>query len=544
MKSFLFFFCILFQLSIYGQQPQSYVSNSLFVKLKPQFNRVNSSSAEKFNIPQLQQLNRQHSLGEVKLSGNRKSKDTYVLYFQNEEDIKEIKEAYIQTGLFEYVSLNMIGFAGGECFEVLNTTPNDALYERQWGLNNDGSFPISPAESGVDIRMEEAWDVEQGLSGLVIAVLDSGAKIDHPELSGRLWINQNETIDGIDNDNNGYIDDVNGWDFANSDNNPTDDVGHGTNIIGIIGSNADNSTAYAGINWNSTIMNIKMLDANNAYIDGAWAVDAIYYAVDNGANIINMSWGGPSFPPLEDAITYAANNGVILVAAMMNFDNNVPYYPAAYPQTIAVGSIDPDGDRSSPFYWSPTSGSNYGSHIDLIAPGNYIYNITHTSNTNYNIYWGGTSQATPHVTGIASLLLSQNPNSTPEEIRTILNSTADDLTGNPAEDTSGFDIYYGHGRLNAARALNSVLSVEENIENNFSLYPNPISNTGEVTIKSKSQDIDTLTIYDVLGAKVFEDFNLTTTYTFPISNLKSGVYLVSLQSKKSNITQVKKLVIK
>jgi subtilisin family serine protease len=511
-------------------------AKSIFVKLKPEFNQLEKSVSDKFNTAPFQRASDQFPIKDIRLTGNRKLQNTYVLYFESTIDVNRAISAFNDTQMFEYVEPNYGGTAGGQKFEVAMADPDDPLFSRQWGMKNDGTFPLAPSEAGVDIKMEEAWEIEQGSPDLIIAVLDSGAKWDHPELAGRLWTNPDETLDGIDNDNNGYIDDVNGWDFAYEDANPWDDVGHGTNIIGLLASNTNNTTAYAGINWNSRIMNIKMLNEDNAYLDGAWAVDAIYYAVDEGADIINMSWGGPGFTAMQDAIQYAHNNGVVLTAAMMNFDNNTPYFPAAYAETIAVGSIDPDGDRSSPFYWDPNSGSNFGPHIDLIAPGNYTYNITHTSNTNYNIYWGGTSQAAPHVAGVASLLLSQDPSLSPEQVRMLLTTTADDQTGDPAEDTPGFDIYYGHGRLNAFAALGANLSVNSATAKPVSVFPNPVAANGTLTLQADGAILKSAELFNVLGQRTasFHNENEDATFSIPIGNVAPGLYLLKIQRRDSD----------
>lgn len=544
MKSKLLFIILLLPAMLFAQGDSNVSNTSFFLKLKSEYNDTNRSISEKFNISALQELQLEYPVKEIRLSGNRSQQNTYVVYLQNEENIEQVIERYEQTGLFEYVEHNKGGIAGGQQFEVFNTTPNDALFSRQWGMKNDGSFSLSPAEAGVDIKMEQAWDIETGDPNILIAVLDSGARINHPELSGRLWTNTAEVMDGTDTDGNGFVDDINGWDFAYNDNDPTDDVGHGTNIIGILASNSDNGTAYSGINWSSKVMNIKMLNDQNAYTDGAWAVDAIYYAVDNGADIINMSWGGGAFAPLQDAIEYAASQGVVLIACMMNFDDNTPYYPAAYPETIAVGSIDPDGDRSSPFYWNPNSGSNYGPHIDVIAPGNYTYNITHSSDTNYNIYWGGTSQAAPHVAGVASLLMSKDPLLTPAEIRTILRDTADDQTGDPSEDIPGFDNFYGYGRLNAFAALGNALGIQENDFNTtVSIFPNPIVRGTNLTVRSTSSEISQIEFYDVLGKRIFTSEVFSLSKEIDVSSISSGVYMVRIFSNDIKAPVVKKLVI-
>ncbi|MAN58209.1 MAG: hypothetical protein CMC08_00035 [Flavobacteriaceae bacterium] len=546
MKTSLFIcLALLLNFGLVAQQDTYMHPASVFVKLKPAFNDLRKTTSEKFEIAAFREAAAQFSIANIRLSGNKKLQDTYVIYFDRPLEIQRAIASFKNTAMFEYVEPNYGGTAAGQQFEVALDSPDDPLFARQWGMKNDGTFPLAPAEAGVDIKMEQAWEIEKGSPDLIIAVLDSGAKWDHPELAGRLWTNPDEILDGIDNDNNGYIDDVNGWDFAYEDANPWDDVGHGTNIIGLLASNSDNATAYAGLNWNSKIMNIKMLNEDNAYLDGAWAVDAIYYAVDNGADIINMSWGGPAFTAMEDAIQYAHVNGVVLTAAMMNFDNDTPYFPAAYAETIAVGSIDPDGDRSSPFYWDPNSGSNFGPHIDLIAPGNYTYNITNTSNSNYNIYWGGTSQAAPHVAGVASLLLSQDPSLTPGQVRTILTTTADDGTGDPIEDTPGFDQFYGHGRLNAFEALSGNLQVGDLTATTISVFPNPAPANGTLTVASEQHILKTATFYSVLGQRVaiFQNEAGNEIFNVSLSGLAAGVYLVQLQAEDAGFNTTVKVVI-
>lgn len=368
-------------------------------------------------------------------------------------DIQQVKILLEETGLFEYVENDHVGKGSG----VSAVTPTDTYFNRQWGLYNDGTFSAS-AISGADVKMTEAWGLTTGSSSVIVCILDSGLKLDHPEFSGRLWVNPSEIANNnIDDDGNGYIDDVNGWDWANNDKNPTDDHGHGTNVAGITAASGNNSTGYAGVDWNCKVMTGKILNASNSG-SYSWFASGIYYAVNKGARVINMSVGGSGFSQsLKDACDFAYANNVALFACMMNENNGVSYYPAAYSSTIAVGATDVNDYRVQPFFWSTTSGSNYGSHIDVVAPGNYIYGLSYSSNTNYNSYWGGTSQATPLVAGIGSLMVALNPSITVDEIRSKLRSTAVDLVGRPTEDVAGFDNYMGYGRVNAYAALAAVI---------------------------------------------------------------------------------------
>jgi subtilisin family serine protease len=181
---------------------------------------------------------------------------------------------------------------------------------------------------------------------------------------------------------------------------------------------------------------------------------AIIYAADNGADIISMSFGGTGFnSTLKAGVDYAYGSGCVLVAAMGNQAGPVVHIPASYSKTIAVGATDTDDTRAIPGDWgNPTAGSNYGNHIDVIAPGSWIYS---TLNNNMYGYKNGTSMATPMVAGLAALLLAKDSSRTNVEIRKLIRDYADDQVGNPGEDTKGFDIYYGYGRINAHRAIKS-----------------------------------------------------------------------------------------
>lgn len=544
MKKIFLFICILLHYVSFAQTIEKNNKNRLIVKFKSSIGVEYSipKSDKKFNHEKLDHINKKNNVQSIILSGNKKKKDTYILNFDSNQDIDHLIKQYNNSNLFEYVEPDFIGVGGGKK-SALQDTPNDTYFSRQFGLYNDGTFSQSPATNDADIDMELGWDIEQGDESIIVAILDSGIKLEHPEFNGRLWINSNETINGIDDDNNGYIDDINGWDFANNDNNPTDDHGHGTNVTGIIGANSNNNRGYSGVDHNCKLMIGKILDQNNSGYY-SWWTDAIYYAVDNGAKIINMSVGGSGYSSsMKDAIDYAYNNGVTVVACMMNENNNTTFYPAGYQNTIAVGSTNPNDERSTPFFWSPTSGSNYGNHIDVVAPGNYIYGLDYQSNTNYNSYWGGTSQAAPLVAGISSLLLAQDPNRTPDDIRSILRNTAEDQVGNASEDIVGYDNYYGYGRVNAYQALlQSSLSTDEFANTiNLSIFPNPISNF--VTISSKTA-FKSILIRNILSTEIFRienSYNLNS-LKLDFTNFETGVYIVSILSIDGDLIVSKKII--
>jgi subtilisin family serine protease len=223
---------------------------------------------------------------------------------------------------------------------------------------------------------------------------------------------------------------------------------------------------------------------------------------------------------------------------MMNFNNSVSYYPAryslSYSNVVAVGSTNPDDSRTAPFFWSATSGSNYGTHINVVAPGNFIYGLNHLSNTDSNSYWGGTSQATPLVAGIASLMLAQNPSLTPLQLRTILQNTSQDQVGDAAEDAVGFDQYMGYGRVNAFAALQATtldLVDSASMQQEFALI-NPIqSNELQLYSKGKFDGEYTIIIYTIDGKELSSSVkNLTEGVNALPFDFANGNYILSLKS--------------
>jgi thermitase len=478
-----------------------------------------------------------HFIKIEKYSLGKKSKQhIFVAHFPICIKLQEVINAYYATGEIEYAEPDFIGSTAG----FQSAVPNDQNYYRQWGLKNNGTFSQSTAIAGADIDMENAWNIEQGDSSTIVGIIDSGNKLDHPEFSGRIWLNYDEIPNnGLDDDNNGYIDDIKGWDFANNDNNPTDDYGHGTNVAGIIGANANNTIGFAGVDWNCKLMILKGLDNNNSGFYSWWS-SAIYYAVDNGAKVINMSLGGISnSTTLQAAVNYALNNNVVVVVSMMNANSNAPFYPAAFPGVIAVGSTNANDNRTNPFFWSATSGSCYGSHISVVSPGNFIYGLDYQSNTNFNNYWGGTSQAAPHVAGLAALLLAQDSTRTPTQIKSIIESTSEDQVGNPIEDILGWDQYYGYGRINAFNALSLILKTNDITKQNVSvsLFPNPAHDSFTAVFPSSTRQIQ---IFNAFG-QLLQEKNTAQLTSQKFQLKDNGIYYIQFKMDGSTIT--KKIIV-
>ena len=295
---------------------------------------------------------------------------------------------------------------------------NDPLINDLWGL--DGNH-------GIDA--EVAWPLSTNASEVVVAVIDSGIDPLHPDLDGVLWNNADEIPgNGIDDDANGYIDDTYGWDFTGEfDNTPQDGHGHGTHVAGTIAATRNNNEGVAGVANNVKIMGLRFLDKSGNGIT-SWAINALEYAVANGAVISNNSWGGgPYEAPLYNAISAAGSAGHLFVAAAGNSGNNsdtFPMYPAAYnlPNILSVAAISSNGNLAG--------FSNYGiNSVDIAAPGVDILSTMSSESdactTNPPCYtsWNGTSMAAPHATGVAALMLGVNNSLTPTEIIEIIEET-------------------------------------------------------------------------------------------------------------------------
>ncbi len=475
MKNFLLIITLFISQGAISQVNQDFMNNQLIIKINSEHYRDNKIDLTNkiLGISELDNLNILMNVSKIEAIGQHTKTHTFLIVFNSSVNVLELLQQYRNTNVLDFAEPDYIAHAAGvKGIDILATTPNDSFYSsRQWGLFNNGTFTVSgmsyTSTNDADVDMELAWDIQTGSPNLIIAVPDTGINLTHNDIAARIWNKSSiEPVDGIDNDNNGLIDDFQGWDYVNSDNNPSDDYGHGTNCAGIIGAISNNNAGYAGVNWNSKIMALKVLNNNNSGTYSAMS-NSIYYAADNGAKIISMSIGGASpSAAVSDALIYANNLSVTFVACTMNFNNNTTYYPAGYaatmPNVIAVGSTNSNDRRTAPFFWSATSGSNYGNHITVVAPGNYIWGLDYLSNAGYNTYWGGTSQATPLVAGLASLMKSQNASLTPTQIKTIIQNTAQDQVGLASEDTVGWDQYMGWGRVNAFAALQQVLSI-----NNF-----------------------------------------------------------------------------
>ena len=309
--------------------------------------------------------------------------------------------------------------------------PDDIEFSRQWSLRNTGQ---GAGKAGVDLSMAEAWKITTGDRRVKVAVIDTGIDYFHPDLIHNIWTNPGETPEnGEDDDGNGYVDDVHGYDFVSDDGDPFDDLNHGTHVAGIIGAEGNNQAGVAGICWKISLMALKAFDETGSS-DIAHVIEAIEYAIDKKAHVINASWGGPDKSlALEEAVNRAHRAGIVFVAAAGNDRTDTAPSPANYPVTLAVGATDRNDQRA--FF------SNFGKYVDLAAPGVEILSTYPDSSYDFS---SGTSMAAPHVSGVAALIFALHPEFTNTDVENILMNTTDPLSA---------DHPIGVGRVNALRAL-------------------------------------------------------------------------------------------
>ncbi len=342
----------------------------------------------------------------------------------NESELKSLK----QREEIEYIEPNYTYTAFGI---------EDSDYDKQWGLKNTGRNSgniFFPGKKGVDINAEKAWTITTGSNEVKIAVIDTGVDYNHIDLKNNILINDLEMngIEGVDDDGNGYVDDIYGYDFANQDNDPMDGHGHGTHCAGVIGA-SHNNLGIRGVMANVKILPIQFLTkSGRGTLEGA--VKAIDYAIQREVDIMSNSWGGGGESvALNEAVARAEKAGILFVAAAgnSNSDNDkVPTVPATIriDNVVSVGAMDGKGKKAS--------FSNYGKEtVHVFAPGVKIYSTV--PNNNYK-KMSGTSMACPFIAGVAGLLLANEPNLTYQELKSRLMSHVHSGENLNTYSTSGY----------------------------------------------------------------------------------------------------------
>lgn len=391
----------------------------------------------------------------------------FVASFSQDIDWENIKK--LQFPGIDYIQPNYLN----EMF----MQPNDPLYsEQQINFEN--------------CQLPAAWNITTGNDQIIVAIVDSGINFDHPDLQGNLYYNQDEIPnDGIDNDGNGYIDDWCGWDFVdapelssigtgdflNRDNDASDDLFHGTHVAGIIAADTNNGEGIAGVSWHSRILPVRSGFTTNiagaGYLQDDDAAAGLIYAADQGADIINVSWGDVNYSPIiADACQYAYEKGCLIVAAAGNSSvsiNRQIMYPAKLSVTLAIGAVDAHRELAS--------FSCVGPELDAVAPGSFILS-TFSQEQPYQTL-SGTSMAAPFAAGCLANLLSIEPGLDLAEIKLRLASTSIDL------GTAGYDEFYGNGLLDAEALISgeSEFYVEIEYPEDFAGFHDSFPILGTVT---------------------------------------------------------------
>lgn len=394
-----------------GAQPESFIP---FIPLSSGFkierlydisNEVNSILSSDFLTMSNLDINKffDNNIYPSKPEVDKKLYRTYKIKLNSDEDAKSIYKNFKDNPDIEYVQFDELN--------ELYYTPNDPLFGKLWGLQK--------------IKCKEAWDISLGDS-ILVAVIDTGVDYNHIDIVNNIWINANGK---------------HGKDFIDKDDDPMDYHGHGTHVAGTIAAIINNNIGITGVAPKTKILCVKIFPNP---LDSVCA-EAIKYAIDNGARILNNSWGSPvrrvSNPAVEDAIDYAYSRGGIVIFAAGNSGDDVKYYsPANYSKVISVASTNINDQRASD--------SNYGNLITVSAPGVEILSLKNGSN-DYALD-SGTSMAAPHVSGLVALMLSLNPNLSFEQIKTIIQNNVDFIAS---------DKPIGTGRINAQKCLNGIAAL-------------------------------------------------------------------------------------
>ena len=330
------------------------------------------------------------------------------------------REELLECGAFERVEFDRA--------RRLAHVPNDPYWPQMWNL--------------AKIRADAAWDTEQGDPSVVIAVMDTGLDRTHPDLAANAWSNAGEIpSNGVDDDGNGYVDDVHGWDFAYDDAEPNDEYGHGTSCAGIVAAVQDNALGVTGVAPHCKVVGIKAATDSGYFYDSA-NVPALVYCADMGFQVVSMSFYSDEVTPAErDAIDYCWSKGTLLVAAAGNDDSVLPFYPGAYENVLSVAASNFSDGKS----WF----SNWGTWVDVAAPGESLPTVT--VGGGYTTGFAGTSGATPQVAGLAGLLFAANPAASNAQVRAAIEDSAAALFQPP------YGSIVGYGRIDCADALARVL---------------------------------------------------------------------------------------
>jgi len=423
--------------------PKDYLPNTLIIKYKetPLFETQTLRENKIIKASAVEITGHKQFLSEevnrISLSDQRKIDQSglnriYEITYKAKKNIQEVINLLMAEGNLEY--------AEPLYMNKISVLPNDP----QFSFNQNSLYQV---------KAPEAWDVQPNASNVIIAIIDSGSDLDHPDLEANIYTNTADPVNGIDDDGDGYVDNYKGWDFvgANStfveDNDPNvkaDSLDHGVHVSGIASAVSNNGIGVASLAQNAKLMILKAgADNNSTAIYPSAAYRAMKYAADRGAKIINCSWGrsnGPASAFEQDIVNYVVSKGCLIVAAAGNDNSEVIQYPAGYNGVFAVSNVESSDEKAS--------SSSYGLHVALSAPGSGIYNTTFGGNYGYKT---GKSMATPLVSSAAALVSAKYPDLSGVQLGELLRIGSDDIY--PIPENSDYLNKLGSGRLNIYKAL-------------------------------------------------------------------------------------------
>ncbi|HRS53802.1 MAG TPA: S8 family serine peptidase [Bacteroidales bacterium] len=450
------FLIIIYNIIVFAQNNKDILDNHIIFKIKPEYK--NYCFNDGVTHPVIVDILNEAGVVECKRKFPfvKPPEAEYNRYGQKLIDLTLIYEAKftkkipLSKLIMQLESTNIVEYASPWVLTKGLYTPNDPGVSSQYHLNIIKAF--------------QAWDLSQGDTTVVIGIVDSGTDFSHPDLVGNVKYNYDDLPDGIDNDNDGYIDNFKGWDLGNNDNDPQVDAeAHGIHVCGIASAKTDNTIGIAGIGFKCKFLPVKIADSENNYLR---AYEGIVYAAEHGCNIINCSWGSniSSGQYGQDIINYAViNKNALIIAACGNDNNEIPFYPASYDNVISVAATDQNDIKHST--------SSYGIYVDLCAPGKNIFSTW--GNGSY-ISSSGTSMAAPIVAGAAAIVKSVFPNYNALQIGEQLRATADII--DTISMNNLFQYKLGSGRINLLNAITqetpsvriSNISMTDNNDNIFS----------------------------------------------------------------------------
>jgi subtilisin family serine protease len=460
--------------------------------------------------------------------GGALTKNVYEANFNENVDLDLVMQELLYSGMVEYVERVPVFRLCAAPSDLPPNSFNTHYFDR--------------------IKINIAWSYQSSaIKPVVIAVIDGPIRATHEDLVANLWENPREKAGkkDVDDDHNGIIDDIHGADVGDGDNNteplvftnPTEDDlifgNHGTQVAGIACATTDNSLGIPSLGFNARLMVVKATKDSDPLHIVSGGINGIYYAINSGADIINISWGTHDRnASLEAAIKAATKAGVIVIAAAGNFGNNHPFYPAAFDGVIAVGASYIEKDNK---WGDGTNGSNYGDYIDVMAPGVNIHSclaFAPDGSPSSNSYGNetGTSMSSPLVAGFASLILSLNPQLTAAEVEQIIKKGCDPLI----TDQFFINKLLGAGRINVDKSLEILLSTGEapDQKSAFNIYPNPSNGNFYISFGAGDLNKYTVSICDLQGREIFSESGSKTSEDLQIQipQMEKGLYLVRLQT--------------